>query len=514
MQAPDLLKAHNKGYTKKNGTFVAPFDDKRASAHPGEKKPPAKWSAGGQPSLFGRSGWPSGVGKLTSSSAKKPEPKAIHPKKGDHGEAVGIMSPSAPTDASTWTDPTAVATFVPDGDVPLSLHGVSFAPWRDHPRTDDGWDYVDGQMDDLEEPPMKLPVGKTASSGVVIEEPDGRVWIVHPTNKFAGYQATFPKGGAEDGMSLQANAIKECFEEAGLKVEITGLLGDFERSTSVARYYHAKRVGGTPVGMGWESQAVSLAPKGKMLGLLNSNVDHPIAVALGANYDKSQGEPMDGWAKVGEQKGSNPGGTFADERGVRWYCKFPKSTDHAKNEVLAAKLYEACGVLVPDLKLVRKGGKVGVASRMVDGLKSDAFKVSSAAGAREGFAVDAWLANWDVVGLGYDNLLIDKDGAACRVDTGGALLYRAQGAKKPFGDTVGEIESLRSPDMNAQADAVFGDMTDAQIAQSATMVTGLPDATIKELVHEFGPGDDADREKLFHTLVARKMDLAKRFGPK
>lgn len=509
METAELLKAHNKGYTKKDGTFVAPFDDKRAAA-----KPAGKWTAGGQPSLFGSSGWPMGVSKYASASAKKPEPKAYHPKKGEHGEAIGIMSPSSPTAPSTWTDPAAVATFVPGGDIPLSLHGVAFKPWGDHPRTDDGWDYVDGQMDDLDEPPMKLPVGKTASSGVVIEEADGRVWVVHPTNKFAGYQTTFPKGGAEDELSLQANAIKECFEEAGLKVEITGLLGDFERSTSVARYYHAKRVGGTPVGMGWESQAVSLVPKSKMLGLLNSNVDHPIAVALGAQYDKASGEPMDSWVQVGPQKGSNPGGTYTDRHGVRWYCKFPKSADHAKNEVLAAKLYDACGVLVPDLKLVRKGGKVGVASQIVDGLHSDAFGISAAHGARDGFAVDAWLANWDVVGMGYDNLLMDEDGFACRVDTGGALLYRAQGEKKPFGDKVAEIDSLRSPDVNAQSDAVFGDMTDAEIAKSATMVTGLPDGTIKELVHEFGPGDDAAREKLFNTLVARKMDLAKRFGKK
>ena len=509
----ELTKAHNKGYVKKDGTYVAPFDDKRSSAFPNEKSAPAKWSASGQPSLFGGSGFSHGAKKSSQPYAKESAPKVYHPAKGDNGEAVGIHSPSSPTPQSSWLDPDEVATFVPGGDVPLHLHGVRFAPWRDHPKTDDGWDYVDGQMDDLDEPPMKLPVGKTAASGVIIEEPDGRVWIVHPTNKFAGYRATFPKGGAEEELSLQANAIKECFEEAGLKVEISGFLGDFERSTSVARYYRAKRVGGTPVGMGWESQAVSLVPKDKLLDMLNSNVDHPIANALGVSSKKS-GEDISNWTEVGPQKGSNPGGTFVDEAGVRWYVKFPKSADHAKNEVLAAKLYDACGVLVPDLKVIRKGGKVGVASQIIDGLKSDSFGVASAPGARDGFAVDAWLANWDVVGMGYDNLLVGDDGFACRVDTGGALLYRAQGGDKPFGPTVGEIETMRSPDKNEQADAVFGDMTNKEIAASASKVTSLPDQTIRELVEDFGPGSQAKRNKLCETLIARKMDLAKRFAPK
>jgi ADP-ribose pyrophosphatase YjhB (NUDIX family) len=78
---------------------------------------------------------------------------------------------------------------------------------------------------------------------------------------FRRYEHTFPKGGLEKGMSAQANAIKETYEEAGLKVEITGYVGDFERTTSVARYYTAKRVGGSPADHGTESQSVKLVPK-------------------------------------------------------------------------------------------------------------------------------------------------------------------------------------------------------------------------------------------------------------
>lgn len=58
-----------------------------------------------------------------------------------------------------------------------------------------------------------------AAAGVVIEEPDGRVWLVSPTNRFAGYDNTFPPGGIDVGMSFRASAIKEAWEESGLLVD-------------------------------------------------------------------------------------------------------------------------------------------------------------------------------------------------------------------------------------------------------------------------------------------------------
>jgi ADP-ribose pyrophosphatase YjhB (NUDIX family) len=115
------------------------------------------------------------------------------------------------------------------------------------------------------------------SAGVVIVEPDGRIWVVHPTNRFGGYQASFAKGRLEKGISLQAQAIKEAYEEAGLQVALTGFFQDVTRSTSVSRYYFAKRVGGTPAATGWESQAVSLVPKNKLKDFLDQTVDNKMA---------------------------------------------------------------------------------------------------------------------------------------------------------------------------------------------------------------------------------------------
>lgn len=214
-----------------------------------------------------------------------------HPLKDHHGKAVTIANPHHPSAPSTWDSPDAVATFTPGGDVPLGLHGVPFRAWRDAPTTSDGWDYVDGVNDDLAEPPLKIKAGKAIAAGVIIEEPDGRVWLTAPTNAFGGYHATFPKGTAEEGLSLQANAIKEAFEETGLQIEITGFVGDFERTTSVARMYRARRVGGTPVAMGWESQAVHLVPKSHLYEHLNGWADHPVAEAAGAGPAPEKPKP-------------------------------------------------------------------------------------------------------------------------------------------------------------------------------------------------------------------------------
>lgn len=212
-----------------------------------------------------------------------------HPKPGENGQLVTIKHPTTPSPIEAWHDPAAVATCVPGGPMPAELSGVPFAPWSDAPTTDAGWAQVEGQNPGLEEPAMKMTPGLKASAGVVVIEPDGRVWLVHPTNAFGGYRATWPKGRVEGGLSLQATACRECFEESGLKVRITGLLGDFQRTTTVARYYMGERVSGTPALMGWESQACSLAPLDALPDLLNGSADKPVLEAL-KSYLASGGE--------------------------------------------------------------------------------------------------------------------------------------------------------------------------------------------------------------------------------
>lgn len=217
--------------------------------------------------------------------------------------------------------------------------------------------------------------------------------------------------------------------------------------------------------------------------------------------------------KIGEQRGSNPGGTYQDtETGLKWYVKQPSSLDAARNEVLAGKLYELAGVEVPEMHMITLGGRPSIASRIVDDLKkADPPTLAAAPGAAEGFAVDAWLANWDVVGLGYDNLLT-LGARAFRVDTGGALRYRAQGTLKggAFGPKVAELDTLRS-DTNRQSQSVFGSMTAAQIESSVERVLRISEEEIRGVIEQFGPIDAAERRILSDTMIARRRDLAERY---
>ncbi len=212
-----------------------------------------------------------------SESTHKPE--VFHPRTDDKGKPVKINEPTPPAAMSAFADSTKMAIMLPNGQLPAALNGIAFEPWQSAPKTLAGWEHVEGQTK-IDESPLKSKNGKKLAAGAVTIESDGRFWLVAPTNAFGGYKATFPKGTLEPGMTPQATAIKEAFEEAGLQVEITGLIGDFERSQSITRYYIARRLGGLPTQMDWESPAVMLVPRPQLLKVLNHANDHAVIQAL------------------------------------------------------------------------------------------------------------------------------------------------------------------------------------------------------------------------------------------
>ncbi len=130
---------------------------------------------------------------------------------------------------------------------------------------------------------------------------------------------------------------------------------------------------------------------------------------------------------------------------------------------------------VLDAKETELDGKPCIASKFIKSLSCTGINPKDIPGTTEGFAADAWLANWDSVGVGstkYDNIC-PLNGQAYRVDTGGALLYRGTGGPKgaKFGDEVTGLEGLRDPKLNPVAASVYGDMTLEQIRESAKKVT-------------------------------------------
>jgi hypothetical protein len=158
-----------------------------------------------------------------------------HPRPDDSGKPVLLKQPSKPTPAETWSQADRVASTVPDGAMPAELNGIPFVRWSDVPQSHEAWNTVIGQ-NDVGEPPFVCPKGKAEAAGVVVCEPDGRVWLVSPSNGYAGYQNTFPKGRIEKNSPRQAAAIREALEESGLQVEITGFLVDSVRSLTYTRY--------------------------------------------------------------------------------------------------------------------------------------------------------------------------------------------------------------------------------------------------------------------------------------
>jgi 8-oxo-dGTP pyrophosphatase MutT (NUDIX family) len=214
-----------------------------------------------------------------------------HPYPDDAGQPVLLTAPSLPTPLSCWASPKALATVVPGGPILDSLNGIALSPWEAPAPDPEVWQAMLGELSGSIQtaPPLVCTGGRKPAAGAVVLEPDGRVWIIHPSNAFGGYFATFPKGKQDPGWSLEATAVREAYEEAGLQVKLVSWLTDVTRSTSVCRYYLARRIGGSPASMGWESQAVSLVPRPRLTEVLSHPNDKATLAAL------RKGWMLSGW---------------------------------------------------------------------------------------------------------------------------------------------------------------------------------------------------------------------------
>jgi len=224
------------------------------------------------------------------------------------------------------------------------------------------------------------------------------------------------------------------------------------------------------------------------------------------------------WKKIGAAAGSNEGGFYESPDGDKFYVKFPKSALHAANEILAAALYLGLGIDVP---MVMQGlgadGELVTLTELIDDAKSNLeskledpeYKKK----VQQGFAIDAWLANWDVAGLVYDNIMTNADGDPVRVDPGGALLFRAMGSPKGglFGNEVNELDTLRDEKMNPTSASIFGSMTDEEITESASLLLNITEDEVDALV-DAAIADESVAEQLKSTLKARRQYILDRYG--
>lgn len=184
--------------------------------------------------------------------------------------------------------------------------------------------------------------------------------------------------------------------------------------------------------------------------------------------------------KVSGKKGSNEGGLFKDKQlDTLHYVKWPNSSVRAKVEALTALLYEYAEVPVPTVRVIKYGGKDAVMSDWIENAETMSWaEIAKHKDVREGFAADAWLANWDVVGLQADNIVKGPGNKAYRIDVGGSMLFRAQGKPKPFPAAVPELETMRSPTIAPQASKAFKNLTPTQLKNGAKKVAAVTDAQI------------------------------------
>jgi len=197
-----------------------------------------------------------------------------------------------------------------------------------------------------------------------------------------------------------------------------------------------------------------------------------------------------------ERLGSNPGGIYQDAAGNRFYVKFYDDDNQAKSEIAAAKLYRAAGLPSPDLTLgPLQNGLNGLASRWRDDLQElEPAELAAHPDAPAAYYVSAVLKNWDVVGLGYDNLVQTGYGRLMVVDGGGTFKFRAQGGPKAYdGNVQAELDGYLNPYLNPEAARVFSKMFEANPKakeQGQAAVAKLTDNVIDKAVAEAGLGQD------------------------
>ena len=159
------------------------------------------------------------------------------------------------------------------------------------------------------------------------------------------------------------------------------------------------------------------------------------------------------------------------------------------NEYMANRIYDLLGVPVPACRFYQTPTDCVLLSEYLT--PTEAIKGAPSAvvqALRENFAVDAFLANWDVLGQTMDNVLVYA-GVPYRIDVGGALYRRAQGAYKALEDfsfQVVELYSMRcmSSSFKSPHCDVFASLTDAEVSEQIRRIAPVVRTSVLPMVAE------------------------------
>lgn len=220
-------------------------------------------------------------------------------------------------------------------------------------------------------------------------------------------------------------------------------------------------------------------------------------------------ETLAGLKVVRKLGGSTGAELVEDAAGNRFVRKKGNSEAHLREEATADDLYRALGANVPDSRLYETDAGPVKLAKFIEGDTLDKFLARAKPTEREAlikelqqhFGADALLGNWDVVGMGMDNVLVDTAGKPWRIDNGGSLRFRAQGAMKTadeWNEFAGELWTLRNAATNPQTARVFGGLNMFDIARQVEQLD-LSAATVP-----------ADLQAVLDARLGHMKDLARK----
>lgn len=214
--------------------------------------------------------------------------------------------------------------------------------------------------------------------------------------------------------------------------------------------------------------------------------------------------------RVSEKLGSNEGGWFEKQNGEKYYVKFYENPNQGRAEFIANAIYEKAGIKAAHTERVMIDGREAIASVAVEEARPVAALDQAASfDVQNGFIADAFLANWDVVGATYDNIVQNKDGLY-RIDNGGSLIFRAQGGDKEFSaKEIPEIDSMRV--RGRQTGEVFGGITEEEIQRQAQeFVQKVQPEDILSIVNQ-SEISGKTRERILQGLLGRREYLVDKY---
>ncbi|MGX2996787.1 NUDIX domain-containing protein [Streptomyces sp. JNUCC 64] len=95
------------------------------------------------------------------------------------------------------------------------------------------------RVDHWKDPDAPRPTSRKTSASVFVRDDEGRVLLLKRVDNGLW---TIPTGGVKKGETVGRAAVRECREETGLEVEVTGLVGVFSTPDHVIVYWHGDRM--------------------------------------------------------------------------------------------------------------------------------------------------------------------------------------------------------------------------------------------------------------------------------